>query len=642
MTAPTKPALAKFTEEQRFQLLVAGVSDYAIYMLDPDGYVSSWNAGAHRFKGYVAQEIIGKHFSVFYTEEDRAAGVPYRALNTALQEGKFEAEGWRVRKDGTRFWASVVIDPIRTEAGELVGFAKVTKDITERKMAQEALRESEERFRLLVQGVTDYAIYMLSPTGVITNWNAGAERIKGYSHDEAVGQHFSRFYTEEDRLTNAPARGLAIAARDGRYESEGWRVRKDGSRFWAHVVVDAIHDSNGELIGFAKVTRDITEKREAEEALKLADAALFQSQKMEAIGQLTGGIAHDFNNLLGVMSGSLDLLSSRSRDEQDVRLIESMQRAVARGATLTQQLLSFARQQPLQVERQNINSVIGAFESVLRRACNPTIAFEIDLEPELAPVMLDAARFEAALLNLIVNARDAMQSGGRLTVRTENVLLADGQVGALKAGRYVKLTVIDAGSGMAPETMARAFEPFFTTKEVGKGTGLGLSQVYGFIAQSGGEVILSSELGKGTSVSIYLPVTDQAENSAASRRNERPAADTVLIVEDEPDLLKAAADLFRSMGYEVLTAGEGKDAIDILERNNNIGIVFTDVIMPNGMSGIELARQTQRRWPKIKSILASGYPLPALKAEHGNIDDFPFVSKPYRLSDLARKLRTLG
>jgi PAS domain S-box-containing protein len=642
MTAENKPTLGKLTEEQRFQLLVAGVSDYAIYMLDPGGYVSSWNAGAHRFKGYLAHEIIGKHFSTFYTEEDRAAGVPSRALRTALTEGKFEAEGWRVRKDGSQFWASVVIDPIRTEAGELVGFAKVTRDITERKLAQEALRESEERFRLLVQGVTNYAIYMLSPTGIITNWNAGAERIKGYTHDEAVGQHFSRFYTEEDRIANAPSRGLGIAAKVGRYENEGWRVRKDGTRFWAHVVVDAIHDDNGTLIGFAKVTRDITEKKDAAEALKRADAALFQSQKMEAIGQLTGGIAHDFNNLLSVMSSSLDLLSSRLRDEQDVRLIDSMQRAVTRGANLTQQLLSFARQQPLKVERLDINSVIGGFESVLRRACNTSITFEMDLQSELVPVMLDEARFEAALLNLVVNARDAMQSGGQLTVRTENIALADGQAGSLKAGRYVKLTVVDTGTGMSRETASRAFEPFFTTKEVGKGTGLGLSQVYGFIAQSGGEVILASELGKGTSVSIYLPASESESTSPTASRNDRPAMDTVLIVEDEPDLMRAAADLFRALGFEVLTAGEGKDAIDILERTDNIGLVFTDVIMPNGMSGIELARQTRRRWPKIKSILASGYPLPALKAEHGNIDDFPFVSKPYRLSDIARKLRTLG
>lgn len=267
MNNKNSPSGDALDNEGRFQLLVAGVSDYAIYMLDPEGYVSSWNTGAQRFKGYLAHEIIGRHFSTFYTDEDRAAGVPARALRTALDEGKFEAEGWRVRKDGTRFWASVVIDPIRNDAGELLGFGKVTRDITERKAAQEALRESEERFRLLVQGVTDYAIYMLSPAGNITNWNSGAERIKGYTHDEVVGTHFSRFYTEEDRAAAAPAHALATAAREKRFEKEGWRVRKDGSRFWANVVIDAIHDEQGTLIGFAKVTRDITEKKRAEEAL---------------------------------------------------------------------------------------------------------------------------------------------------------------------------------------------------------------------------------------------------------------------------------------------------------------------------------------------------------------------------------------
>jgi PAS domain S-box-containing protein len=640
MKARNLSQLGELTDEKRLKLLVASVSDYAIYMLDPDGYVSSWNAGAQRFKGYLAHEIIGKHFSVFYREADRAAGVPAKALETALDKGKFEAEAWRLRKDGSQFWASVVIDPIRTESGELVGFAKVTRDITERKAAQEALRESEERFRLLVQGVTDYAIYMLSPAGIITNWNVGAERIKGYSHDEVLGSHFSRFYTEEDRLSGAPSRVLSIAAAEGRHEQEGWRVRKDGTRFWAHVVVDAIRNDQEELVGFAKVTRDITEKRAAAEALQRVNAALFQSQKMEAIGQLTGGIAHDFNNLLAVMSSSLDLLSTRLREDNDVRLLESMQRAVTRGSTLTQQLLSFARQQPLKVERYNLNSIIREFESVLLHACNPSTTFEVNLDPALATVILDAARFEAALLNLVVNARDAMQENGKLTLRTENIRLEEADAGDLKPGPYVKLSVIDTGRGMTLQTAARAFEPFFTTKEVGKGTGLGLSQVYGFIAQSGGEVRLASELGKGTTVSIYLPAVEGKVDRPQAGRIDRSQADTVLIVEDEPDLLRAAAELFRALGFEVFSAGDGKDAIHILECNKNIGVVFTDVIMPNGMSGIELARQTRSRWPDIKVILTSGFPIPALKADHGNIDEFMFVSKPYRLADIARALRT--
>jgi PAS domain S-box-containing protein len=631
----------ELNDEQRFQLLVASVSDYAIYMLNPEGYVSSWNTGAQRFKGYLAHEIIGQHFSAFYTEEDRAAGVPAKALRTALDEGRFEAEGWRVRKDGTRFWASVVIDPIRSDAGELVGFAKVTRDITERKAAQEALRESEERFRLLVQGVTDYAIYMLSPTGTITNWNSGAERIKGYTHDEVVGTHFSRFYTEEDRANDAPAHALATAARERRFEKEGWRVRKDGTRFWANVVIDAIHNEQGALIGFAKVTRDITEKKQAEEALERANAALFQSQKMEAIGQLTGGIAHDFNNLLAVMASSLDVISTRPQEPPNIRMLESMRRAVERGATLTQQLLSFARQQPLQAEKCDLNKLIGSFEAVLRGAGNSSIAVEFSLAPMLKPVLVDAARFEAALLNLVVNARDAMPQGGQLTIATANVELGAQQIGSLTAGAYVKVSVTDTGTGMSPDVMARAFEPFFTTKEIGKGTGLGLSQVYGFITQSGGEVRLESEVGTGTTVAIYLPAITGAtdDTDTASDTDTHTPTDTVLIVEDESDIMDVAAALFRSIGYEVLTAGNGHDAIDILKRRSDIDVLFSDVMMPNGMSGIELAHFTREHCPGVKIILASGYPLPAQKAQHGNLEDFAFMSKPYRLSELAKKLR---
>src|SRR3954463_7240064 len=258
------------TDEQRLRVLVEAVTDYAIYMLDPHGIVTSWNRGAQRFKGYTPDEILGEHFSRFYTEEDRQAGLPMRALETATREGRFEQEGWRVRKDGCRFWAHVVIDPIRDEQGNLIGFAKITRDISEQKAAEGGLRRSEERFRMLVQGVTDYAIYMLDPEGHVSNWNAGAQRIKGYQESEILGQHFSRFYTEEDLATELPKRALEIARREGRFEAEGWRVRKDGTRFWASVVIDSIYNDRKELIGFAKITRDITERRKAQEALEQA------------------------------------------------------------------------------------------------------------------------------------------------------------------------------------------------------------------------------------------------------------------------------------------------------------------------------------------------------------------------------------
>ena len=295
-------------------MLVEGITDYAIYLLDDSGHVTSWNRGAERFKGYTEGEIIGQHFSRFYTDEDKAIDLPATALRTAREEGRFEREGWRVRKDGTRFWAHVVIDPIRDSQGEVIGYAKITRDLSERRRAEEKLRASQEQFRLLVQGVTDYALYMLDLDGRVSSWNAGAERIKGYSHEEVVGQHFSQFYTPEDRQAGIPIKGLHEAAARGRWETEGWRVRKDGTRFWAHVVIDAIRDDSGQPIGFAKITRDITDRKSAERELEEARNALFQSQKMEAVGQLTGGVAHDFNNLLTVIIGGLDTLARCKRD----------------------------------------------------------------------------------------------------------------------------------------------------------------------------------------------------------------------------------------------------------------------------------------------------------------------------------------
>ena len=628
---PVKQAL---TDEQRIQYLIAGISDYAIYMLDPQGFVASWNAGAQRFKGYVEQEILQQHFSRFYTPEDRASGLPAQALAHALEHGRYESEGWRVRKDGGRFWAHVVIDPIRDKDAVLIGFAKITRDITEKKRGEDLLRDSEQRFRLLVQGVTDYAIYMLTPEGVVSNWNLGAERIKGYSHGDIVGHHFSLFYTDEDRLRGLPARALTTAGDVGRYEAEGWRVRKDGTRFWANVVIDAIRGDDGRLLGYAKITRDLSEKKAAAEELDKAQAALFQAQKMESIGQLTGGIAHDFNNLLSVISSGLELLGMQRNPGGDAKTLDSMRRAIDRGATLTQQLLAFARQQPLEPETRSVNRIISGFESVLRRAANSSIDFTIKLDPKAPNAVIDAARLESAVLNLVVNARDAMPGGGRIVVETVGRELAPGEHPSLAAGAYVCLSVSDTGTGMTPDTIARAFEPFFTTKEVGKGTGLGLSQVYGFIKQSGGEITIDSTVGEGTSIVIWLPAVTSHAHDAPEVETE-----TVLIVEDEPDLLDVASSLFLSMGYEVMTAASGSDAL-VLLASRDIDILFADVVMPNGMNGVELAAYTRANHPHVKVLLASGYPQPALKLDRQRLGEFGFVSKPYRLSDLARSLRS--
>lgn len=621
---------------QRLGMFVASITDYAIYMLSPEGRVSSWNAGAERFKGYTASEIIGQHFSRFYTEEDQISGLPERALRLAETTGKFEAEGWRVRKDGTRFWASVVIDPIRNEHQELVGFAKITRDVTERRAAEQQLRESEQRFRLLVQGVTDYAIYMLSPGGVVTNWNAGARRIKGYDEAEAVGSHFSRFYTEQDKAAGKPAAALEAAAKVGRFEAEGWRVRKDGSCFMAHVVIDAIRNDSGELVGFAKITRDITERRSAQEELTRAKDALYQAQKLEALGKVTGGVAHDFNNLLGVVSNGLSIMRRKADVGSDLRLIDTMEQALDRGVKLVQQLLAFARQQPLERSKRDLNIIVTSFESVLRRAGPSAVSLDFSLAPAVPPVLVDITQVESALLNLVVNAFDATPAGGRILISTRVEDLAEGQVKNLKTGRYVAVAVADTGQGMNTETMANAVDPFFTTKPPGKGTGLGLSQVYGMVQQSGGDLDIASQRSVGTTITLYFPAVEDGEPILRD-----PDAETVLVVDDQSEVLDMTGELFRTLGFEVLSASSGERALQVLRDSPKVSLLFSDVAMP-GMGGVELAEKAISERPELRIILTSGF-AGALQdgPADGRLRGFHFLSKPYRLNDVIKKLRAL-
>ncbi|MFC5069824.1 hybrid sensor histidine kinase/response regulator [Flaviflagellibacter deserti] len=632
--------LASLGAEMRYKLLVDAVTDYAIYMLDPAGIISSWNSGAERFKGYVASEVIGSHFSLFYTSEDRERGEPERALATAEREGRFETEAWRVRKDGTRFWAHVVIDPIRDPKGRLIGFAKITRDNTERQAAREALLESERRFRILVQGVTDYAIYMLDPQGQVTNWNPGAERIKGYGVDEIIGQHFSRFYTPEDIATDLPNRALDTAAREGKFESEGWRVRKDGTRFRASVVIDAIRDDAGELVGFAKITRDVTEQHKSAEALAQAREALFQAQKLEAIGQLTGGVAHDFNNLLTVIVSSLDLLKRKVSEPREVRIVENALLAAERGAKLTNQLLAFARKQSLRLEKHNPNQLIDTFEPILRRAIGDTMSVGVTLSVGMRTAMLDVAQFEAALLNLVVNARDACGGTGSIEIATVVEEVVEPRrllMSSIEPGHYVRVSVSDTGEGMSADVLARACEPFFTTKKIGEGTGLGLSQVYGFASQSEGHIDIHTRQGEGTTVTIYLPAGEPAEDTLARSRGGR----TVLVVDDDEQVMIVAVELFESLGYDVLTAADAIIALEILKRDRPIDLLFTDVVMPRGMSGIDLFHEARRLRPEMKVMLSSGFPLPALEKANMQLGDTAFIAKPYRWTELVERLRGL-
>jgi PAS domain S-box-containing protein len=629
--------LIDLDQAARFQLLIDAVKDYAIYLLDADGRVATWNTGAQLFKGYTADEIIGRHFSTFYTEEDRETGMPERALRTAADEGRFEAEGWRVRKDGTRFWTHVVIDPV-IENGELVGYAKITRDVSERRETDRALYESEQRFRLLVQGVRDYAIYMLDPDGVITNWNVGAEAIKGYTAGEIVGQHFSLFYTPEDREAQAPAAALATALREGKFSGEALRVRKNGERFWASVLIDPIHDESGRLLGFAKVTRDITEKRQAEEELERSREALVQAQKMEAIGRLTGGVAHDFNNLLTVIRASADFLRRPDLpEEKRARYVEAIAETAERATTLTGQLLAFARRQPLQPEIFDVCARLRGLHRIIGSTIGSSVTIETDL-PETAHVVeADPSQFDTAVLNMVINARDAMPRGGTIRIRART---ADG-VPAVRGhaaahGAFIAVDIADNGTGMPPETLQKIFEPFFTTKPVDKGTGLGLSQVYGFAKQSRGEIDVESQLHVGTKFTLYLPSAEDKPLTPVLSVSTLVDLATVpqrrvLLVEDNEGVGKFAAGLLKELGQTVTWVGDGQAALKALASDPDaFDLVFSDVVMP-GISGLELAQMIQQRWPKLQVVLTSGYSHVIVEQGAGG---FPLVRKPYSIDGL--------
>lgn len=615
-------------EEMRFRLLIDAVVDYAIYMIDPDGIITSWNAGAKRFKGYEEAEILGQHFSRFYTEEDRSIGLPQRALDTAIREGRFEGEGWRVRKDGTHFWCHVVIDPIIDPTGKLLGFAKITRDLTDRKMAEETLKQSEQQFRLLVQSVTDYAIYMLAPDGRLTNWNQGAQRIKGYRPEEVIGQHFSIFYTPEDREAGEPQRALETATREGRFENKAWRVRKDGTRFFAHVVVDPIWGETGTLLGFAKITRDITEATLAQKALEQTREALFQAQKMQAIGQLSGGIAHDFNNLLTVILGNLEIVRKRVGDNPKVtRLVDNATQGALRGVSLTQRMLAFARRQELKSESVEIPVLIEGISGLLRSSLGPSVQLETRFSPDLVPVMADVNQLELAVLNLATNARDAMPNGGKIVIGTRTEEIPDQSTLLLERGRYVCLSVADTGEGMDEATLASAMDPFFTTKGVGKGTGLGLSMIHGFIEQLGGRFVLKSQKDIGTVAELWIPAaTTAALNQPASAEVEAPpvAQLCVMVVDDDSLVLTSTGLLLEDLGHRVISAVSGAQALELFEHEQNIDLVITDMAMPQ-MNGAQLAQAIRTLKPDVPIILATGY---AERLE-GFATALPRLSKPY-------------
>ncbi len=512
--------------------------------------------------------------------------------------------------------------------------------------SQTRLEETERRFKHLVEGVTDYAIYMIDPGGHVINWNPGAERIKGYTREEILGRHFSSFYTPEDLDRDLPTFALRSALESGKYEAEGWRMRKDGSRFWASVVINAIHGADGRHMGFAKITRDLTERRAADERAR-------QAQKMEAIGHLTGGVAHDFNNLLMVIIGNLETVERRLGDsEPDIERLRRAANYAMRGArraeSLTQRLLAFSRQQPLDPKPLDLGKVIPGMSDLLRRTIGEQVSVETVLGGGIWRALADPNQLELAVLNLAVNARDAMPNGGKLTIETANVYLDDKYAATqseVVPGQYVMLAVTDNGSGMTEEVRAKAFDPFFTTKDVGHGTGLGLSQVYGFIKQSRGHVKIYSEPGEGTTIKLYLPrahaALDEAENDPAKSVPRGVKAECILVVEDDADVRAFSCETLSELGYDVLAAETGAAGLRLLDKHPGVCVLFTDVGLPGGMNGRHLAEEARRRRPDLKVLFTTGYARNAI-VHDGRLDaGVELITKPYTQAALAEKLRDI-
>ncbi|CAH2601413.1 Histidine kinase [Rhodovastum atsumiense] len=665
LVATSRDVTEQRRHEARLQEVIEAIPGL-VFVTDAAGGHIYTNRHFQDFTGLPATALLGEGWTRTVHPDDLAM-VRRRWNESVRLVIPYEVEMRMRGADGTWTWYLVRGCPVHRADGQVDRWYGICLDISDIVAAREArarhertlerqvqegnaaLRESETWFRLLVQGVTDYAIFMLDPQGRVANWNTGAERIQGYTADEVVGRDFAIFHTEEDRAAGEPARALQTAATEGRYEDEGWRVRKDGTRFWANVILDPIRDEDGVLIGYAEITRDITAQRDSRAALEDAQRRFAQAQKMEAVGQLTGGIAHDFNNLLQVVSGNLELLLARSRraeDPRSERLLTRSLRAIGRGARLTGQLLSFSRRQMLYPERVRLDRLVGEIHELVRRAVGESIGVTIHADPELWDCILDPGQFEAALLNLVLNARDAMPAGGRIEIALTNLPLAGTEAMTFEVadGNYVRVEVTDTGTGMSPEVLARAFEPFFTTKQIGEGSGLGLPQVHGFVRQSGGGVLARSRADEGTVISLVFPADDQtaaqAPATAAPARDGTPPL-SVLLVEDDPDVLGVVRMMLLDAGCSVTTAADGVAALDVLRSDRPIDVLLSDVVMPNGVSGVDLAREARAIRPDIRVLLASGYARDVLN-RLGAEDEFTIIAKPYTQASLLHHLAFPG
>ena len=495
----------------------------------------------------------------------------------------------------------------------------------------------ERRFRLLVEAVTDCAIYMLDPEGHIVSWNSGAKRLKRYAADQIVGQHFSVLYDDEDRGAEIPARALEAAKQQGTWQAEGWCKRQDGSVFWSSEVIDAVRDEQGVLIGFAKLTRDITEQRHAQQVLDKSQEQLGYLRKMEALSRLTGSIAHNFNNLLMIVSGHAQTVKGLVKNNaKGLRAVDAIEIATKRGASLTRHMLSFSGRRHLNPETADLKSLIEGFGWLLNSLI-VNIQLTIQIPQDLWPVEIDASELELALVNMVLNSREAMPQGGSITITAQNVRLPESESPKHLAGDFVALRIADTGSGIPAEVLPKIFDPFFTTKESNRSAGLGLSQVYGFATQSRGAVGAKSETGKGTEITMHLPRTIAAPAIIEPGEDSELASGAggrVLVVEDDAEVAEVTASLIDQLGYKCRLAVDAEDALQAFERGEKFNLVFSDVAMPGAMDGLALAHALRHRYPGVPILLTSGLTTPNEAAD----EEILLLRKPYGLDDLRRAI----
>ena len=618
-------------DPELYRLAVEQIKDYAVFVLDPKGHVVTWNLGAQRIKGYMPAEIIGRHFSTFYTREAVDTGWPTHELKVAAREGRFEDEGWRVRKDGSRFWANVIITALRDEQGKLLGYSKVTRDLTERKMHEEALIQSEERFRLLVEGVLDYAIFMLDPDGVVSSWNAGAQRIKGYKPEEIIGKHFSRFYATDDIDAGLPWEELAVAKREGRVEVEGWRLKKDGSRFWARVVVTALRSPAGELRGFAKVTQDLTERRHVKD---LENAA-------KNLNEFVATLAHELRNPLAPIRNAVQVMARVSAaDPAHEAMRQTIDRQSAQLVSIVDDMLDISRITRGELVLKHELLDMG---DVIRRAVETSTAaiqagnhkLKLDLPADRIPVGGDMHRLAQLIANLLNNAARYTQEGGTITVK------ARAEAGA------ALVSVRDTGRGIEPHMIQRIFDMFVqgrpSLQKVGSGMGIGLALARKIAELHDGSLEAHSEgENKGSEFTLRIPLLDETQFATADGQANAETArgagapQRVLVVDDNTDAALAMNVLLKSLGHETCVVHDGLQALKMAAEFQP-DVVLLDIGMP-GLNGYEVARRLRKLKPKrpfqIVAVSGWGQASDRQKSHEAGFD--LHLVKPVNESELAR------